>query len=134
MIPSASAFLQQDFSIRSQPTHTYRLDAANSSVASYADGVDALRQAIAKILSTERYQYPMYSWNYGVELADLFGEPLSYVCPELECRISEALTQDDRISSVDNFQFDVPKKGVLHVSFTVHSAFGSFDSDMEVNF
>ena len=50
----------------------------------------------------------MYSWDYGVELADLFGEPVSYVCPELERRITEALLQDGRIEGVDGFSFRLP--------------------------
>ena len=44
----------------------------------------AVKQAVYKIIMTERYQYIMYSWNYGVELLDLFGEPVTYVCPELK--------------------------------------------------
>ena len=76
----------------------------------------------------------MYSWNYGIELLDLFGMPVSYVCPELERRITEALTWDDRIESVDNFEFDLSKKGVVHVSFTAHTIFGDVEAEREVNF
>ena len=56
-----------------------------------------MKQAIYKILNTERYQYVMYSWNYGIETLDLYGEPVSWGCPELESRIREALMTDDRI-------------------------------------
>lgn len=61
------------------------------------DGREAMEQVIYKILNTERYRYVVYSWNYGIELMDLFGMPADYVCPVLEKRISEALLQDDRI-------------------------------------
>lgn len=77
------------------------------SIRGYTDGLDAMKQAIFKILQTERYQYIMYSWNYGIETLDLYGEPISYVCPELERRITEALLWDERIESVDNFEFDL---------------------------
>ena len=50
----------------------------------FTDGLDAMKQTIYMILNTERYQYIIYSWNYGIELIDLFGEPITYVCPELE--------------------------------------------------
>lgn len=83
---------------------------------------------------TERYQYIMYSWNYGIELLDLFGEPVTYVCPELKRRISEALLCDDRIRNVDHFEFSYPQKGVIHVSFTVHTLYGDVDVEKEVNF
>ena len=78
----------------------------------YIDGLEAVKQSIFKIIMTERYQYIMYSWNYGIELVDLFGEPISYVCPELKRRISEALLWDDRIKGVDNFIFDFPQKSL----------------------
>ncbi|WP_330408044.1 DUF2634 domain-containing protein [Vallitalea guaymasensis] len=99
----------------------------------FTDEIDSLKQTIYMILSTERYQYIIYSWNYGIELMDLFGEPVTYVCPELERRITEALTQDERILSVDAFSFDVSVKGKVHVTFTVHTIFGDIDSEKVVN-
>lgn len=133
MIPSTTALLAQDFKIEPQPTKTYQMNLEQETVRGYTDGLEAMKQAIYKILLTERYQYIMYSWNYGIELADLFGEPISYVCPELERRIREALLWDDRIEDVTNFEFSLPKKGVVQVSFTVHTIFGEVAAQREVN-
>lgn len=134
MIPSITGFLEQDFEIEEQPTHTYKMNLASELVRGYTDGREAIEQAIYKILNTERYQYVMYSWNYGIELLDLYGEPVSYVCPELERRITEALTWDDRIQSVDNFEFNISKKGEIHVTFTAHTTFGDVAAEKVVNF
>lgn len=134
MIPSATAFLEQDFEIEKQPTHTYKMNLVSEQVRGYTDKQEAMKQAIYKILNTERYQYVMYSWNYGIELLDLFGEPISYVCPELERRITEALTWDDRINSVDNFEFSTSKKGEILVTFTAHTIFGDVVAEKVVNF
>ena len=134
MIPSTTAFLEQDFEIEEQPTHTYKMNLASELVRGYTDYQEAMKQAIYKILNTERYQYVMYSWNYGIELLDLYGEPVSYVCPELERRITEALTWDDRIESVDNFEFNISKKGEIHITFTAHTAFGDVIAEKVVNF
>lgn len=134
MIPSTVGFLDQDFELEEQPTYTYKMNLDTGSIRGYTDRLDAMRQAIFKILQTERYQYIMYSWNYGIETLDLYGEPVSYVCPELERRITEALTWDERIKSVNNFEFDIPKKGVIHVSFTAHTIFGNMQAETEVNF
>ena len=41
-------------------------------------------KVVFNILNTERYQYIIYSWNYGIELIDLYGQPVSYVIPELK--------------------------------------------------
>lgn len=133
MIPSTSAFLESDFEIETQPTHTYKMNLESGSIRGYTDKLEAIKQAIYKILLTERYQYLMYSPNYGIETLDLYGEPLSYVCPELERRISEALLWDDRIESVSDFEFDLSKKGSVQISFTVHTRFGNVQAEREVN-
>ena len=134
MIPSTTAFLEQDFEITEQPTHTYKMNLESNQIRGYTDGQEAMKQAIYKILNTERYQYVMYSWNYGIELLDLYGEPVSYVCPELERRITEALTWDDRIQSVDNFEFNISKKGEILVTFTAHTVFGDVVAEKVENF
>lgn len=134
MIPSTTGFLEQDFEITEQPTKTYRMNLESNRVRGYVDGQEAMKQAIFKILQTERYQYIMYSWNYGIETLDLYGEPISWVCPELERRISEALLWDSRITSVDNFEFNISKKGVIHVTFTAHTVFGDVAAEKVVNF
>jgi phage baseplate assembly protein W len=97
------------------------------------DSLDAIKQTVFKILNTERYAYIIYSWNYGIELKDLFGQPVMYVCPEIERRVQEALLQDDRITAVDNFEFDTSKRGVVSVSFTVHTNVGDLNEEMVVN-
>ena len=134
MIPSATAFLGQDFEIEEQPTRTYKMNIGDNSIKGYTDERDAMAQAIYKILLTERFQNIIYSPNYGIELSDLFGRPVSYVCPELERRISEALMWDDRITGVDNFEFDLKRKGEVSAKFTVHTVYGDISAERVVNF
>ncbi len=75
----------------------------------------------------------IYDWNYGIELAELLGEPISYVLPELKRRISEALEQDDRINEVRDFQFDTSDRGTVLVSFLVETVFGTLGIETEVS-
>lgn len=134
MIPSNAPLLNLSFEIVEQPTQTYRMDwDTGKSIRGYTDKLEAMKQAVFKILNTERYRYVMYSWNYGIELSDLFGMPISYVCPELERRITEALTADSRVRSVTDFTFDRPAHGVLHAAFTVHTVFGDFRAERTVH-
>lgn len=56
MIPSTTGFLEQDFEITEQPTKTYRMNLESNRVRGYVDGQEAMKQAIFKILQTERYQ------------------------------------------------------------------------------
>ena len=134
MIPAAVGFLQKNFEVEEQPSKTYAMDLENEdTVKGYTDGQEAMRQAIYKILMTERYKYVMYPWSYGIELADLFGEPMTFVIPEVERRIREALTADDRISAVTDFEHDTSTPHVLHTTFQVHTIFGTMQADREVN-
>lgn len=132
MIPSTAGFLTQDFEIPEQPGLTYRMELDGDSVRGYVDGQEAVKQAIFRILQTERYQYIIYPWWYGIETVDLYGEPVNWVCAELERRIAEALMVDDRIISVGEFEHDTGVKGAVHTTFTVHTIYGDVDADKEV--
>ena len=112
------------------PDETWRLGGASIS-ADRVDGLEAVRQAVYLILSVERRQYPIYSWNYGTELWDLFGQPLSFVKPELERRVKDALSQDTRITGADGFVFEGGRKA-LRCTFTVRTIFGDFEGEANV--
>lgn len=120
-----------EFAIEEQPSRTYKLDIDRGRIRGMTDEADAMLQAVYLILSVERYQYPIYSFNYGVELVDLIGQPKDYVMSEAKRRITEALTQDDRIESVDGWAFETTKKSVI-VTFVVHTIFGDIETTKEV--
>jgi len=126
MIPSAAGFLASGFEISEMETRTYGMDPDRLNIKGFAEGRQALEQALLKALNTERYQYSIYSWNYGVELTDLYGEPISYVLPEIKRRICEALMWDSRVSAVDGFTFRT-ERGAVQAAFTVHTAFGEYE-------
>lgn len=133
MIPSTVGFLAQDFEIEEQPSLTYKMDLNGDSVRGFVDEQEAMKQVIFRILNTERYQFIIYPWYYGIETIDLYGEPVTYVCPELERRITEALLIDTRIISVTDFEFDLEVKGVVHTMFTVNTIYGEIKADKGVN-
>lgn len=133
MIPLTVGFLNKNFTIKEQPSLTYRMDFDSKSIRGKAEDREAVRQAIFKVLNTERYQYIMYSWNYGIETLDLYGEPVTFVCPELERRIREALLVDSRIISVTDFEHDLSVKHTVYTTFTVHTIHGDVRGEREVN-
>ena len=120
-----------DFEEDTQPGLTYALDMAQNRVKGMIDGREAMAQAIYLILQVERYAYPIYSWNYGAELADLIGKPKDYAMSEAKRRITEALLQDDRILAVDGWAFEEGKKSV-RVSFVAHTVYGDVEGEREV--
>lgn len=124
--------LLNDFEYETQPDFTHKLHIESERIAGYVDGIEAYKQAVYKILSTERYEHIIYSWNYGIELKDLFGQPIAYVVPELERRITEAVMTDERTDSVSNFEFDTSKRGVVHVKFKATSIYGEVEVEKDV--
>lgn len=130
MIPNIP-ILNEEITDIEYANRTYRISDNNNRIDGYVDELDAVKQSIYLILSTERYEFPIYSWDYGVEFIDLFGQPLPYVMSELERRIKEALTQDDRISDVHDFKFNKYKNKV-QVTFTVVSNAGEIPTATEV--
>ena len=136
MIPSID-LLTQEIEEEKYYDETYRIVAeykgeeVPSRISGRIDELESIKQAIYLILHTERYAHLIYSWDYGIELIDLFGKPMAYVMSELPRRIEEALKVDDRIKSVTNFEFD--RKGkALHTTFTVVTTVGNIDSELEV--
>ena len=55
-----------EFTLEEEPSYTYKLDIDKGRIKGMTDEADAMLQAVYLILSVERYQYPIYSYNYGV--------------------------------------------------------------------
>lgn len=132
MIPSIEDVLNEKLEDIEIPSKNYKVDYVDK-IYGHNDELEAMKQTAYRILLTERYKYMIYDWDYGIELDDLFGEPMSYAIPEVKRRIIEALTQDDRIDSVDSFKFDTSKKHDLVVEFVVHTKYGDFEMEKEID-
>lgn len=131
MIPQTGGDLRQDFTIETLPSRTFRMNHNTLTISGTVDQIKAVEQAVFLILNTERYEWLIHSWDYGVELHNLIGQDVEYCLPEIERRVREALLQDDRITAVQNFAFEVNKKKVL-ATFVVASIFGEINTEMVV--
>ena len=74
----------------------------------------------------------MYSWDYGIELEDLFGMHIDLVIAKLPNRIKEALTQDDRIIDVTDFEFK-KDRNELTVNFVIDTNIGKIEAEKVVS-
>lgn len=119
----------QTIETRQQSSRTYRLDLVNERIAGMVDEMDAVKQAVFKILQTERFEYPIYSVSYGVELGGLIGAEPAFLRSEFKRRITEALLQDDRIEEVNGFEININGDEAL-IQFTVVSQYGSFQQEV----
>ena len=101
MIPQVQDDIKQDFTIEPLPSRTFRMNHNNLTIIGTIDEIQAVEQAVFLILNTERYEWLIHSWDYGVELHNLIGKDVEYCIPEIERRVREALLQDDRFRTLN---------------------------------
>lgn len=112
------------------PSRTYWL--VNGRIAGWIDDLEAMRQAIGKTLHTERFTWPIYTDNYGIELRTLIGEDMDLVIAEIERLVTEALSVDERIIEVSNFNVIKESRNSILVFFFVATIFGQIRIEQEV--
>lgn len=132
MLPTLDENFNEELEVEEQPSYDFKLSFRNSRISGHVEEIESVKQAIYMILNTERYRYLIYSWDYGIELEDLYGMPVDYCVAELERRISEALMMDDRIIEVSQFEFDLQKKREIHTTFVVDTIYGEADVERMV--
>lgn len=132
MIPVVDTDFTEDFEEVTEPDVTFGINSDMTKVCNVIDGLEAVKQAVYIMLNIERYQYIIYSFDFGVELQDLIGEPLDYIEAELERRIADCLEQDDRITEVADFEFEKLGNNKLSVSFSVNTIYGTIEETLEV--
>ena len=125
--------LTADFEEVVEPSKTFKLIHDKNRLVGFADEREALEQAIFLMLSIERYDHPIYSWNTGFESKDLIGKPVSYVTSEVKRRIRECLLQDGRITAVDSFETSA-HKNKLSVKYTAHTIYGEITNERVVDY
>lgn len=85
----------------------------------------ALKIWIYKALLTNRYIYPIYSWDYGQDLEELIGQGYGkgFIECEVQRRIQDCLMVNERITGCHSFEINFINDQ-LQVSFTVNTTFG----------
>lgn len=129
MLPELNLINQLD---EQMPSYTYNINRNTNRISGYIDDKDAIIQAIYLILQTERYESMIYNWYYGVEFDGLIGKNKDYVTSELQRVIREALTEDDRITEVSDFEITYTEDSALIV-FLVETNIGDITIEWEVN-
>ena len=127
----AGVGISTDLEYVSLPTNTWIIDWTSKQVLSMDAGLDSMRQAVEITLANERFRWQIYNSNFGTELNDLPGQEEAYIESELPRRIQDAFSVDDRILSVEDFQF-VRDGDTLNVSFIVQTVYGAIQEAVTV--
>lgn len=131
MIPQVSGTTIDQVEVVQYPSYTYRV--IDNQIVGNIDGTDAIRQSIWHTWNTERYDYPIYSGNKGIELRKYKGKPFSYLESTIQKTLSDALLQDDRITSVSVTSVEKLGKDGAIVRFDVASDKGTFSMEVSAN-
>lgn len=130
-LPTSSTGISENVQFEDQPTLTFYVDPISKKIKGTAQNFDVMQQAIEIMLSVERYKWQIYTSNFGMEFDGLIGEDPGYVASELQRRISDALSIDNRIIGIEDFEYTVDD-GVLTATLTVRTVYGNVDQQVEV--
>ena len=133
MIPTWIKTEQIATKVVKQPSKTYHLDLQRGRIVGFVDGYEAIKQAIIKILLTEKYAYVIYDHYYGVGLEQYIGKDISFVVADLGSTIENALLYDDRILAVNDIEITRGSNidGLL-VKYSVETVDGVLNGEQEV--
>jgi phage baseplate assembly protein W len=129
MIPVMDNPINDDLDTVQQPSATWKLDFEKGKVVGKIDELEAVKQAVFKILHTDRYWHVIYSTDYGHELSTLIGSHPIYLQSELRRRVEEALLTDERIVSVNDLGVEM-LEDQIKLSFQVNSIHGAFNEEV----
>ena len=132
MIPTGGSIPHGTIQYVQRPSLTWRIDPIKGRITGRLDGLESVQQAAAKILQTQRFCHVIYTPNYGSELNQLIGMNPAFVKSEAARMLEEALTQDDRITGVENVQITAAGDSLL-IEFMVVSTYGRFTMTQEVS-
>lgn len=121
----------EDLVDESLPTNTFLANTETEQIAGMDSGIEAMRQAVEIILTTKRYNYQIYSDNFGIELDDLVGDDPDYIETVLPDRIRDAFSVDERILSEENYVFTTVGD-TMTVTFDVITVFGGFGAEVQI--
>lgn len=107
------------------PNNEWIVDFESEDNSDPKDELQTIIQSVKFTLETERYKYPIMGSNYGVTFNDLIGSDYSFIKSEIVRRIRDALSIDDRIISIDNFEFTKSNGSDMIVTFNVNTIIGS---------
>lgn len=125
-LPQGNGPISAGVEYRQLPSLTWSINKETNRIEGTTDRLSAVSQAADIIINTERFEWQIYKAFSGVRLNDLLGLESDFVAAELQRRIREALSMDDRISGISDYTATVDGD-TMTVSFRVLTVYGVTD-------
>lgn len=130
-LPEGNGINIQDVVFESQPDLTWWRDPGTNRIVGAADGHKAVAQAVEVMLLVERFRWQIYKPFFGMQWEGLLGQNPGYVAAELQRRIREAVTIDDRVTGISNFSYTI-SGDTMTAEVTVNTVYGPLNQTVEV--
>ena len=131
VLPVSSVDIAGGVNFQSQPSLSWNINKETNRIEGTTDGLEAVRQAVEIILHVERFRWQIYKPYSGMEWDGLIGQDPGYVGAELQRRVIDALTVDDRVTGISDYDYTVDGSSLSAV-FTVNTVYGSIAESVEV--
>lgn len=131
VLPTSSINISGGVSFQSQPSLSWYINKETNRIEGTVDGQAAVRQAVEIILNVERFRWQIYRPYSGMEWDGLIGQDPGYVGAELQRRVIDALTVDDRVTGISDYDYTMDGASLSAV-FTVNTVYGSIAESLEV--
>ena len=130
-LPEGNGINIQDVEFQSQPDLTWWRDPDTNRIAGTADGHKAVAQAVEVMLLVERFRWQIYKPFFGMEWEGMLGQNPGYAASQLQRRIREAVTIDDRVTGISGFAYTV-SGDTMTAQVTVNTVYGPLNQTVEV--
>ena len=131
VLPTSSINITGGVNFQNQPSLSWYINKETNRIEGTVDGQAAVRQAVEIILNVERFRWQIYRPYSGIEWDGLIGQDPGYVGAELQRRVIDALTVDDRVTGISDYDYTVDGSSLSAV-FTVNTVYGSIAESVEV--
>lgn len=131
ILPEGNGINIQDVVFESQPDLTWWRDPDTNRIVGTADGHKAVAQAVEVMLLVERFRWQIYKPFFGMQWEGLLGNNPGYVAAELQRRIREAVTIDDRVTGISDFSYTI-SDDTMTAQVTVNTVYGPLNQTVEV--
>ena len=130
VLPVSSVDITGGVNFQNQPSLSWNINKETNRIEGTTDGLEAVRQAVEIILHVERFRWQIYRPYSGMEWDGLIGQDPGYVGAELQRRIADSVTVDDRVTGISGYDYTA-SGGKLRATFTVNTVYGSFQAEQE---
>lgn len=131
-LPESNINISNGVVFENYPSLTFYADPITRRITGMADGYKAVKQTVEIILNVERFRWQIYSPYFGMQWQRLIGSNPGYVASELQRRMLDAFSVDNRITGISDFKYTVDGDKFT-ATLTVNTVYGDVAQSVEVN-